>query len=386
VRAVSGKSPDTTVSVETFENFSTVEYQYIVYSQLDNDATKFSTASGTVTIESESGGGGGGGAIEDDVQKIVSGTKTVIEGGESTTATVAAGAGETVRVETDTSSEGGEATVESVDIEFAESVQDANVQVSTTNRPPQGTSAPDSAQVGDTIGYVETDVEGVSDTAISRSTFTFRVSDQRLEQADTAPENVCLYRVVDGQPNGLPTEHLGGNRFQYSTPGFSVFVIGTETADISFVSGELDQTSVQVGKTFTTTATVRNDGGQAGEFDLTLAADGDTLTTETVTVRSDQEAQVDLSASIDQPGTYDITINGNTVGTLEVTEAGGPTTPETPAQTATPTPEAPGEETPTAEDTPTPTEAPGVFGPGFGSVIAILALLGAALLALRRES
>ena len=404
VRAVSGKNPDTTVSVETFENFSTVEYQYIVYSQLDNDATKFSTASGTVTIESESGGGGdegggttggggggggGGGAIEEQVETTVESTKQETEGGETATATIPdAEAGETVSVNTDTSSDDGAVTVDSVNIEFAEETGEANVQVSTTsaNNPPEGAPEPDPGQTGDAIGYVETTVEGADDNSIGRSTFNFRVSDQRLEQTGTSPENVVLYRVVDGEPTPLPTEHRGGNSFVAETDGFSVFVIGTTGVDISVASGELDATTVDPGEAFTASVTLRNDGGSAGDVELTLAADGDTLATQTVTVAPEEQTQVDLTGSIDQAGTYDITVNGNSIGTLEVVEEGEAGTPE---GTATPGPgEEPGEEsgegTPAAEGTPTP-ETDGVFGPGFGIIVALLALLGASLIALRRR-
>ena len=61
------------------------------------------------------------------------------------------------------------------------------------------------------------------------------------------------------------------------------------------------------------------------------------------------------------------------------------TTEETPTPTPSPSPTpTPDEETPTpTEDTPTPTDTEGQ--PGFGAALAIVALAGAALLALRRE-
>jgi len=334
------------------------------------------------------GGGGGGGASEEQVETTVESTKQETEGGETATATIPdAEAGETVSVNTDTSSDDGAVTVDSVNIEFAEETGEANVQVSTTsaNNPPEGAPEPDPGQTGDAIGYVETTVEGADDNSIGRSTFNFRVSDQRLEQTGTSPENVVLYRVVDGEPTPLPTEHRGGNSFVAETDGFSVFVIGTTGVDISVASGELDATTVDPGEAFTASVTLRNDGGSAGDVELTLAADGDTLATQTVTVAPEEQTQVDLTGSIDQAGTYDITVNGNSIGTLEVVEEGEAGTPE---GTATPgpgeTPEGPGEGTPAAEGTPTP-ETDGIFGPGFGIIVALLALLGASLIALRRR-
>ncbi|MFC7175221.1 PGF-CTERM sorting domain-containing protein [Haloplanus litoreus] len=70
--------------------------------------------------------------------------------------------------------------------------------------------------------------------------------------------------------------------------------------------------------------------------------------------------------------------------TPEPTETPEPTptetaTPEpTPTETSTPEPTA----TATATETPTPTEG---GGPGFGAIVAVIALLAAALLATRRD-
>jgi len=255
-------------------------------------------------------------------------------------------------------------------------------RITTTRTAPAGAPDPDLGQTGDTIGYVEATVsgEGVTESDVASSAFTFRVSQQRLDRAGISPENVRLYRIEDGTPNALETEHLGNNRFRSVAPGFSVFVIGTTSAEFTFTSGQLDRTSISVGETFTATVQVQNDGGASGETTLTLEADGDILTSESITLDSGESTEVDLSASIDGAGTYDITVNGNAIGTLEVTEEGA----APPEDTPTATPEGPDEGTPAA-GTPTPTEAPGAFGPGFGMIVALLALLGASLIAIRRR-
>jgi len=392
VNATSGQDRDTTVSVETFGNFSTGDYQYIVYSQLDDDATKFSTTSGTITLQSDGGGGGIVSPPSDDEPDVtVTGETSEIEGGETSSGTIGLGnAGETVRFESGATSEGGGATVERVDIELAETVTNGEVEVSTTNAPPAGAPAPDTDQTGEPIGYIETTVQGASDAAITSSTFTFSVSQDRLDRASTDPDDVRLYRVEDDGPNGLPTEHLGGNRFRASTVGFSVFVIGTTPADVSVVSGRLDSTSVGVNEPFTTTVELQNTGGQTGDITLDLEADGDVLTRQTVSVGGSTEQRVDISASIGQAGTYDITVNGNAVGTLDVTGAATPTSTPTATATETATFTADtrtetGDETPTETTTSTPTESTGVFGPGFGVTAALLALLTLGFLVLRRR-
>jgi PGF-CTERM protein len=75
---------------------------------------------------------------------------------------------------------------------------------------------------------------------------------------------------------------------------------------------------------------------------------------------------------------------------ISVVEEVSEDTPTPEPDTETPTPE-PDTETPTPEpdtETPTPepdTETTTTTTPGFGAVVAVLALLGAALLALRRD-
>ena len=74
-------------------------------------------------------------------------------------------------------------------------------------------------------------------------------------------------------------------------------------------------------------------------------------------------------------------LNGNNEIVLDGAEISAPSTP-----TSTPTPE-PEDPTPTPtdepEDTPTETETSGQ--PGFGLVVSLIALIGAALIALRRR-
>jgi PGF-CTERM protein/PGF-pre-PGF domain-containing protein len=320
----------------------------------------------------------------DQPDQTVQGTHEQVEGGESASGTVVSvQAGENVRFDTDTTSDDGDVTVESVDLEFAEDGASVNVRVTTTSTPPDGAPGPDGGETGNTIGYVETTVSGsvVTESDVAGSAFTFRVSRSRLDRTDTSPENVRLYRVADGTPSALETEHLGGTRVRAVAPGFSVFVIGTAPAEFRLSPGTLDRTSVERGETFRATVQVQNIGGESGDTTLTLEADGDSLTSDTVTLGSSESITVNLSASIDQTGTYAITVDGNAVGTLDVTE---PESRSTTEATPTASPERSIEEseqgTPTAGTTSTSTDAP-----GFGLIVALLALLGVTLLALRRR-
>lgn len=107
---------------------------------------------------------------------------------------------------------------------------------------------------------------------------------------------------------------------------------------------------------------------QNGRWSVTL--DTSDAATGTYTVEADDgdssdTAEVELVAELATP-----------TATPTETPTATPTATPTPMPTATPTP------TPTATPTPTPTES---GGPGFGAVVAALALLATALLAVRRD-
>jgi PGF-CTERM protein len=95
-------------------------------------------------------------------------------------------------------------------------------------------------------------------------------------------------------------------------------------------------------------------------------------------------ATVSASPSLDGTTEFD----GVVVEQVD-TETPTPTPTDTPTPDDTPTPTPEPTDTPTPEptetDTPTATEETTTTTPGFGAVVAVLALLGAALLALRRD-
>ncbi|SDZ98845.1 major cell surface glycoprotein, partial [Haloplanus vescus] len=128
-----------------------------------------------------------------------------------------------------------------------------------------------------------------------------------------------------------------------------------------------------------------------------LTQDGDSVAL-TTTEDWGYDGQYEVSIELEdvQTGTYtleaDDSYNSDTVE-VEIVQSVETATPEptpteeptaTPTATAEPTPEPTPEPTeePTATATPTPTEG---GGPGFGALVAVIALIAAALLAVRRD-
>jgi hypothetical protein len=135
-----------------------------------------------------------------------------------------------------------------------------------------------------------------------------------------------------------------------------------------------------------------------GTISLTLRADGAVVTERSLSVRASNERTVFLRHEFDRTGTYELSLNGDSLGTVTVTEAETPTptstatpspTPGTGTATATPTEASDEAATPTetrrAGEGRTPVPTTVGDGSGFGAVVAILVLSAFALLARRND-
>lgn len=170
----------------------------------------------------------------------------------------------------------------------------------------------------------------------------------------------------------------------------TVTVAEPAVADISLIDTSLDTTTLTVGESLTVSVVLENVGDAAGEYTVEVLVDDAVYDTQTVEVDAASEATVEFTPSFDAPGEFTIVVNDEEVDVVSVEAA--PTPTPTPAPTPTPTPTPVDTPTPTPADTPTPTpDVPEVTPtpapddqPGFGIVVAILALLGAALIAHRR--
>jgi PKD repeat protein len=200
------------------------------------------------------------------------------------------------------------------------------------------------------------------------------VSNERLDAAGTAAENLAAFRLVDDEWQRLETsvaeETDAGVVLEAQTPGFSVFAVSA----VEPPTGEITLNP----ETVTAGEAVSLSGAQSTDPDGEIEAyewsvDGETLTGETVTT------------SLDAPGEYTVE--------LVVTDDAGETDTVTAtlvveqAETATPEPE-PDADTPEPDvESPTegPVEEPGGFDILPVAVVAVVLLLGAGYVAYRRR-
>jgi PGF-CTERM protein len=205
---------------------------------------------------------------------------------------------------------------------------------------------------------------------------TFTVANDRLEAADAAPEHVSLFRFEDGEWTPVDVERLNATddaqRFAANATN-GTYAVGVERPATAIAGVSVSDDRVAPGDRAAVTATVTNDGLAEGTHEVELTVDGEVVATESVTVPADSTREVEFARSFDEPGVYQVSVGGERVEVvvegIETTEA--TTTEAGPA---------------TTEPTETTTESSTDGGvPGFGVGAALVALLGAALLARRRS-
>ncbi|WP_340098266.1 DUF7282 domain-containing protein [Salinibaculum salinum] len=166
-----------------------------------------------------------------------------------------------------------------------------------------------------------------------------------------------------------------------------------EGSEADFQVSNLDPTeaTATAGDTVDVSATVSNEGNAEGTQTVELQVDGTSVDSEEVTLGAGENATVEFSADTSGLEAGDLTHgvytdDSSQEGTLTVESDGGDETP-----TPTPTPE-PSDDDGTATAEPSDDDGDdtetteGESGPGFGIIVSVLALLGAALLAARRNN
>nr|WP_280140973.1 PKD domain-containing protein [Haloferax larsenii] len=171
-------------------------------------------------------------------------------------------------------------------------------------------------------GYVIVDHDDLSDDSIDDVTFTFRVSKAYLDSNGVTADSVALYRNETVRWNKLSTRLVGETASQYvfeaKSPGLSEFVIGATAPAFEVSETALSHDEMVVGDDATVDVTLSNLGGAAGSYTLELRSDGTTIATETVALDAGEERTVSLDAAFESAGTYELTVDGASVGKLRV--------------------------------------------------------------------
>jgi|GEM_PF-3584247 len=157
------------------------------------------------------------------------------------------------------------------------------------------------------------------------------------------PFNGTSGSITDGAATETVTLQIGENfstgdyRFVYAATGddgsFSTddtTITVVESDNVSVTSASLSDTSIEEGESVNVDATVENVGGTQGTITADLEVDGTTVASKQVTVSAGGTKTVTFTETFNNPGTFDISVNGVNAGTLSVNEAdtgGGGTSP-----------------------------------------------------------
>ncbi|WP_248516907.1 CARDB domain-containing protein [Salinarchaeum laminariae] len=102
---------------------------------------------------------------------------------------------------------------------------------------------------------------------------------------------------------------------------------GGDEGGLTFEDIQISSTEIQSGGDLEVSMTVRNTGDSGISRSLTLYAGDTALDTQTVTMGGGASLDVTFQGTIEEPGTYDLVLNGTTVGTVEVTGSQDPGEP-----------------------------------------------------------
>lgn len=119
-------------------------------------------------------------------------------------------------------------------------------EFSVTVGPTDGGSGP-AESLGSTsgtepVGYFTMDAKNLSASALDGARVVFEVNRSALP-ANTAPEDVTLYRYHDGSWRALETKTLGNGTYAAQTPGFSVFAVGATDQQAAQTTSSTTQTT-----------------------------------------------------------------------------------------------------------------------------------------------
>jgi len=168
------------------------------------------------------------------------------------------------------------------------------------------------------------------------------------------------------------------------------------SADLQVTSVSTLDGEFAIDEGYAVDATVENAGDAGGSMLVDLTANGEGRASASVSVGAGESVTVTLDDAISTAGTYDLAVEGVDAGTIEVVEPSGDTDEDadagtTDGETDDGTDEETDETTTDGDSAEDAAESTGGQSgsadgqPGFGIAVAVLALLGAAGLRLRRE-
>jgi PGF-pre-PGF domain-containing protein len=169
------------------------------------------------------------------------------------------------------------------------------------------------------VGFIEVEANFDSARNVQEATHKFRVRKSYLEATGASVDTVRLYRNGPDGWRSLPTRQTNEDETFYSfeadTPGFSVFIIGTNAPILESGTASLDSFNETTGAV-AATVPVENLGSEPGVFKTTLTANGTVVATQEVTVGANETADVTVAVTLNTAGSVTLQLAGQSIGTV----------------------------------------------------------------------
>lgn len=279
---------------------------------------------------------------------------------------MSADAGETATVAVD--QRAGNVTLDTVEFVSNESAT-AAVNVTSSEDPLPSSPDFDISPETEGIGYFSIEHSGGNE-ALSNVTLTVRVQRSTVAEADASPDEIALYRYDGGRWVAQPTRFVreDGDAYVYQVlaSGFSEWVAGTNRPEIrvSEAGVTVEASATDGGDRARIDARITNNGDADGVYVTRLLLEGEAVDERRVTVPDGGTVQVTFDRAFEDTGTYAVTVNNVTAGTVEVSASGNLTVRESGPVDVTPV---------------RTTSGDGPLFPGarYGALLALLLALGA---------
>ncbi|MDY7080927.1 MAG: PGF-pre-PGF domain-containing protein [Halobacteria archaeon] len=156
---------------------------------------------------------------------------------------------------------------------------------------------------------------------IVQPTFKFTLNKSILGRYGAQPEDVSLYHNTGSSWTKVSTKVTGLSygfyRYTAKATSLSTFAVGVKKPPLD-ISTSLPDTEPYVFNTTWINTTVTNKGDAKTHLNLRLGLDGKVVETKELSVSPGESTTHSFKRQFTEPGKYNISLNGNMVGTLNV--------------------------------------------------------------------
>ena len=171
-----------------------------------------------------------------------------------------------------------------------------------------------------------------STAEIEQATMRFSLNRSRLRALELNRSEVAMYHQNGSRWEPLETSVVETQAdsvvYEATATSFSTYAVGSIEPDILVRSTAIQASASESGQRLQLEAGLTNSGAVDGVYDLALSVNGEEVNTTTATVPAGGERTVQLSHEVEEAGTYEMALNGNRAGSIDVSVDEVDSTPE----------------------------------------------------------